>query len=85
MTVFDDFTPEVMQISIDEAFLNMTGTEKLFGTPMEAGSKVKARIKEETGLDISIGIAHNKFLAKLASDYDKPDGLYQVQKGKEIE
>ena len=85
MAAFDGFTPDVLQISIDEAFLDMTGTEKLFGTPMEAGSKIKTRIKEETGLDISIGIAHNRFLAKLASDYDKPDGLYEVQRGNEIE
>ncbi len=85
MSAFDNFTPEVLQISIDEAFLNMTGTEKLFGTPVETAYKIKAKIKEETNLNISIGIAHNKFLAKLASDYDKPDGLYEVQKGREIE
>ena len=81
MSAFDNFTPDVLQISIDEAFLNMTGTEKLFGTPVETAYKIKAKIKEETNLNISIGIAHNKFLAKLASDYDKPDGLYEVKKG----
>jgi len=85
MSAFNDFTPEVTQISIDEAFLNMTGTDKLFGTPVETASKIKERIKSDTDLNISIGIAHNKFLAKLASDYKKPDGLYIVEKGKEIE
>ena len=85
MAVFNDFTPEVFQISVDEAFLNMAGTEKLFGTPFETANKIKARIKKDTNLNISIGIAHNKFLAKLASDYKKPNGLYIVQKGKEIE
>jgi DNA polymerase IV len=85
MAVFNDFTPEVIQISVDEAFLDMTGTEKLFGTPEETAYKIKARIKKDTNLNISIGIAHNKFLAKLASEYKKPDGLYIVQKGKEIE
>lgn len=85
MAAFDDFTPDVTQISVDEAFLNMTGTEKLFGTPEETAYKIKDRIKNDTNLNISIGIAHNKFLAKLASDYKKPNGLYIVQKGKEIE
>lgn len=85
MSAFNDFTPEVIQISVDEAFLNMTGTEKLFGTPEETAYKIKARIKKDTDLNISVGIAHNKFLAKLASDYKKPNGLYIVQKGKEIE
>jgi len=85
MSAFNDFTPEVTQISIDEAFLNMTGTDKLFGTPVETAYKIKERIKSDTKLNISIGIAHNKFLAKLASDYKKPDGLYIVKKGKEIE
>ena len=80
MAAFDDFTPDVLQISIDEAFLDMTGTEKLFGTPVEAANKIKTRIKKDTGLNISIGIAPNRFLAKLASDYDKPDGLWEVQK-----
>ncbi len=85
MAAFNDFTPDVIQISVDEAFLNMTGTEKLFGTPEETAHKIKARIKKDTNLNISVGIAHNKFLAKLASEYKKPDGLYIVQKGKEIE
>lgn len=85
MAAFDDFTPEVIQISVDEAFLDMTGTEKLFGSPIETANRIKARIKSDTNLNISIGIAHNKYLAKLASDYKKPDGLYIVQKGKELE
>lgn len=85
MASFNDFTPDVIQISVDEAFLNMTGTEKLFGTPEETAHKIKARIQKDTNLNISVGIAHNKFLAKLASEYKKPNGLYMVQKGKEIE
>ncbi len=84
MASFYDFTPDVIQISVDEAFLNMTGTEKLFGTPEETAYKIKARIKKDTNLNISVGIAHNKFLAKLASEYKKPDGLYIVKKGEEL-
>lgn len=85
MAMFEDFTPDIQQISVDEAFLNMTGTERLFGPPEAAAARIKERIKQDTGLVISIGIAPNKFLAKLASDYDKPDGLYRVLPGQEEE
>ncbi|MFO7731958.1 MAG: DNA polymerase IV [Spirochaetia bacterium] len=83
MSMFEEFTPEIQQISVDEAFLNMTGTERLFGTPEEAAALIKKRVTQNTGLIISIGIAANKFLAKLASDYDKPDGLHRVHAGQE--
>jgi len=83
MKIFEDFTPAIQQISVDEAFLDMTGTERLFGTPEEAAGKLKAKVKAETDLTISVGIANNKLLAKLASDYRKPDGLYRVRKGEE--
>ncbi|SRR6056297_467024 len=85
MSLFEDFTPDIQQISVDEAFLNMTGTERLFGPPEEAATLIKQQVKEKTGLVISIGIAANKFLAKLASDYDKPDGLYRVIPGQELQ
>lgn len=73
--VFDDFTPIVQPLSIDEAFLDMTGTEPLLGKPEAVARRIKQRITRETGLTASVGIAPNKFLAKLASDMDKPDGL----------
>ena len=85
MEIFTRYAPEVIQNSIDEAFLDLTGTEKLMGKPAEVAAKIKACVKEETGLTVSIGIGCNRYLAKLASDYRKPDGLYQVEKGKEIE
>ena len=85
MEIFTRFAPEVIQNSIDEAFLDLTGTEKLMGPPAEVAAKIKACVKEETGLTVSIGIGGNRYLAKLASDYRKPDGLYQVESGKEIE
>ncbi len=84
MKIFDDFTPEKTQISIDEAFLDMSGTEKLFGPPENAARRIKERVHAETGLTISIGIAGNRLLAKIASDYDKPDGLVEVKKGEEL-
>jgi DNA polymerase-4 len=75
MDILRDFTPLVEQVSVDEAYLDITGTEKLWGTPPEVGRAIKARVKKETRLTISVGIAPNKFLAKIASDLEKPDGL----------
>jgi DNA polymerase IV len=83
MSLFSQFTPEIKQISVDEAFLDMTGTGRLFGPPEKAASDIKKLIKETTGLTISIGIAPNRFLAKLASEVDKPDGLFRVKAGEE--
>ncbi len=85
MHIFDDFTPLKFQISVDEAFLDMSGTEKLFGTPKKTAEKLKKRIKGETGLTASIGIAPNRLLAKIASDYNKPDGLVEVKRGSELD
>ena len=85
MSIFTNFTPEICQISIDEAFLDMTGTDRLFGSIRDTGMMIKNEIKKQTGLTISIGAAENRFLAKLASDYGKPDGLCIVEKGCELE
>lgn len=85
MEIFNEFTPDICQISIDEAFLDMTGTDRLFGTIEETGQMIKKTIKEKTGLTISIGAAASRFIAKLASDFGKPDGLCIVKKGEELE
>lgn len=84
MRIFGEFTPEVRQISVDEAFLDMSGTERLFGPVEKSAADLKARVKEESGLAISVGVAPSRYLAKLASDFDKPDGLYLVRPGEEI-
>jgi DNA polymerase-4 len=78
MAILADFTPALQQISIDEAFLDLTGTRRLLGAPREVAGRLKARVREETGLALSVGIAANKYLAKIASDSGKPDGLVQV-------
>ena len=85
MELLNQFSPEVNVISIDEAYLNMTGTNLIFGKPEEAAVKLKSKIKEVTGLTVSVGIASNRMMAKLASDYKKPDGLYHIKYGEEIE
>lgn len=77
-SIFRDFTPHVEGLSLDEAFLDVSGSTRLFGNSETIGRQIKDRIQRETGLTASVGIAHNKFLAKLASDADKPDGLVTV-------
>jgi DNA polymerase IV len=81
MNLLHDFTPLVEQVSIDEAYLDITGTEHLFGCPKGIAKQIKKRIGEETGLTCSIGIAPNKFIAKIASDMNKPDGLTIILAG----
>ncbi len=73
--IYKSLTPLVEIFSVDEAFLDISGTERLWGSPKQVALKIKQRIKEEVGITCSIGIAHNKLLAKLASDLQKPDGL----------
>jgi len=74
-TVFRDFTPLVEGLSVDEAFMDVTGCQRLFGPAQSIGWAIKNRIREEVGLTASVGLAPNKFLAKLASDLEKPDGF----------
>ncbi|MCL2705521.1 MAG: DNA polymerase IV, partial [Spirochaetaceae bacterium] len=85
MEILEQFSPEVKVISIDEAYLDMTGTSLIFGQPEEAAKKLKIKIKESTGLTVSVGIACNRMMAKLASDHGKPDGLFYIKQGSEIE
>lgn len=83
MTIFKEYSPDVMQMSIDEAFIDITGTEKLFGPPEETALKIKKHVKESTGLTVSVGLAPTKYLAKIASDMSKPDGFYFIKPGTE--
>lgn len=78
MEIFHRFTPDVEAISLDEAFLDLTGSQKLFGPAEEIGMEIKRLIREELQLTASVGLSYNKFLAKLASDMDKPDGFYRI-------
>lgn len=73
-----EFTPEIEHLSIDEAFLDITGSVRLFGPPLATGTKIKERIKERLRLAATIGIAPNKMAAKIASAHAKPDGLLEI-------
>jgi len=78
--IFEEFTPLVEGLSLDEAFLDVTASIRLFGDPRRIGEQIRERIHSSTGLTASVGISHNKFLAKLASDAEKPDGLVIVSR-----
>ena len=80
MQILGQYTPLVEQVSVDEAFLDVTGSRQLFGTAEQIAKEVRRRIKEELGLNGSVGVAPNKLLAKLASEKAKPDGLVVINK-----
>ncbi len=73
-----DFSPSIEKFSIDEAFCDMTGMEALFGPPLEAAEKIRRRIREELHFTVNIGISTNKLLAKMASDFKKPDMVHTL-------
>jgi len=75
MKCLEEFSPLVEQVSVDEAFVDLTGTGHLFGDPPAAARGMKARIRERTSLTCSVGVSVSKFVAKIASDMNKPDGL----------
>jgi len=78
MAILEQFSPIVEVVSIDEAYLDVASCSRLHGTPAEIALKIKQTVKSEIGLNCSVGIAPLKFLAKIASDMDKPDGLTEI-------
>jgi len=82
--LFEDTTPLVEGLSIDEAFLDVRGLERLAGTPRDIAERLRQRVREQVGLPITIGIARTKFLAKVASAVAKPEGLLLVPPGREL-
>ena len=82
-TVFQAFSPQVEMASIDEAYLDMTGTERLHGPPLAAAHKLHEKMKRETGLNCSVGIGASRLIAKVASDQAKPNGVLFVLPGLE--
>src|SRR5438874_4584576 len=82
--VFEDTTPLVEGLSIDEAFLDVRGMRRLAGTPTEIAVRLKREVRERVGLPITVGVARTKFLAKVASGVAKPDGLLVVPPDEEV-
>jgi DNA polymerase-4 len=85
VAVFHDFTPRVERVSIDEAFLDVSGAVHLFGPPAAIGCEIRRRVRTEIGLRLSVGVARTKHLAKVASQVAKPDGLVVVEPEDESE
>ena len=83
MEVLGRFTPLLEQVSIDEAFLDVAGSERLFGPPEAIARRIRAAVRDEIGLTASVGVATTKLVAKIASDLRKPDGLVVVPPGEE--
>ena len=84
-SIFQKYTPLVEPLSLDEAFLDVTSSRKLFGTAEDIARQIRKQVFEEIGLTISAGVASSKLMAKIASDFNKPDGLTIVPAGSEAE
>lgn len=76
--ILREYTPDVEQFSIDEMFMDMTGTKMLWGEPVEAAYMIKDRIRDELGFTVNVGVSSNKILAKMASDFEKPDKVHTL-------
>ncbi|WP_074713091.1 DNA polymerase IV [Arthrobacter alpinus] len=85
MTVFGSITDTVEQLSVDEAFLDISGSLRRLGTPLEIGALIRRRIAAEIGITASVGIAASKFVAKVASTRCKPDGMLLIEKARTVE
>ena len=85
MQIFDEVTPLVEPISLDEAFLDVTGSKRLFGTGRQIADFIRNRVQQQEGITCSVGISHNKFIAKIASNHCKPNGVLEIDPERVLE
>jgi DNA polymerase-4 len=78
MNILREYSPDVAPVSVDEAYMDMTGTERLYGEPIDAAEKIREAVRGELGLPASIGIGPSKLIAKVSTEHAKPDGIFQV-------
>jgi DNA polymerase-4 len=85
MAILRQYTPNLLQVSVDEAYMDMNGTQRLLGKPMAIADTIKQVVSEQIGLSLSVGIGANKLIAKIASGHQKPAGLTVVPLGNEAD
>ena len=79
MNILREYSPNVVPVSVDEAYLDMTGTERLYGEPLDAADQIRKAVRDQLGLPASIGIGPSKLVAKVSTEHAKPDGIFQVR------
>ncbi|MBT3994865.1 MAG: DNA polymerase IV [Chloroflexi bacterium] len=79
MSILREYSPNVVPVSVDEAYLDMTGTERLYGEPIDTADQIRKAVRDELGLPASIGIGPSKLIAKVSTEHAKPDGVFQVR------
>ena len=79
MNILRQYSPTVLSVSIDEAYLDMSGTKEIYGPPIVAAETIRQKIRDSIGLPVSIGIGPNKLVAKVCTEYAKPDGIFQIE------
>ena len=78
INILRQYSDTIEQFSVDEAFVDMTGTRRLFGEPKDAADRIRNQVRDELGFTVNVGVSSNKLLAKMASDFEKPDKTHTL-------